>query len=157
MQVTKSQLSKIHVLLSQMRLTDQKREMIHRFSSGRTESSKELTMQEASMLLQALSRHDPCDPMRRKVFALAYEAGIIWGDTPADKKMNSINLDRFLLHNGTVKKELRRMNHADLIKTVNQMQQIVKHTEERKAAKKTNSLLNELGIHSSFKAAAKHR
>lgn len=156
MQVTKSQLSKIHVLLSQMGLTDQKREMIHRFSSGRTESSKELTMQEASMLLQALSRHDPCDPMRRKIFALAYDANIIWGDTPADKKMNSIKLDRFLLSKGTVKKELRRMNHADLVKAINQLQQIVKHTEERRAAQKANGLLNELGIQSSFRTIARH-
>ena len=85
--------------------------------------------------------------MRRKVFALAYEAGFIWGESQEDKKMNSIKLNQFLLRAGTVKKEIGKMDKKELIKTVNQFHQIVVHKEESLAAIQTNSLLNELQIH----------
>lgn len=152
---TTAQIAKIHVLLSQLNLMDAKKELVLKFSDGRVESSKELRMEEAKSLIQALSKHDPCDLMRRKVFALAYEANIIWGATPEDKKMNIIKLNRFLIDRGTVKKELNKLTYQELVYTVSQFQQIVKHKEDGKAAKLTTSLLSELKISTSFKRHSK--
>ncbi len=97
---TNAQIVKIHILLSQLNLMDSKNELVARFSNGRTVSTKEMTLTEASDLIKALAQYDPCDKMRRTVFALAYEAGIIWGDTLEDKKMNTIKLNQFLLTRG---------------------------------------------------------
>ncbi len=144
--ITKGQLSKIHVLLSQAKLTDQKAMLVQSFSRGRCTSCKELTMNEAIEFIKYLSVEDANNSMRRKVFALAYEAEIIWGDTPADKRMNSAKLNKFLLERGTVRKSLNDMDRGELIKTVNQFQQIVKHTQESKQNKETRSMLSELNI-----------
>ena len=144
--ITKGQLSKIHVLLSQAKLTDQKAMLVQSFSRGRCSSCKDLTMNEAIEFIKYLSVEDANNSMRRKVFALAYEAEIIWGDTPDDKRMNSAKLNKFLLERGTVKKSLNDMDREELIKTVNQFQQIVKHTEESNQNKETTAMLAGLNI-----------
>jgi hypothetical protein len=155
LQITKPQLAKIHVLFHQLGLMDSKKELVRKFSNERTESSRELTMYEAKGLIEALSKFDSCDGMRRKVFALAYEAGIIWGDTNEDKKMNAVKLNQFLLRQGAIKKEIGKMGYQELIKTVNQFSQIIKHKEESLAAKQTKELLNELQIDSAFNRRSK--
>lgn len=144
--LSKPQLIKIHTLLNQTGLIEQKKDLVRQFSNNRTESSKELSIYEAKQLIQALSKYDPLDPMRRKVFALAYEAGFIWGDSLEDKKMNTIKINSFLLHSGTVKKELGRMTKEELIKTVNQFHSIVRNKEFSDAKKQTNTLLKELNL-----------
>ncbi len=149
--ITTDQLKKLHVLLNQLGLIADKKQIVQHYSKGRTDSSKELTIAEAGALISALAGNDGDDRMRRKVFALAYEAGIIYGDTPEDKKMNAIKLNQFLLKSGTVKKELNSLTYNDLVRTVSQFTQIVKHKGESTAAKQTTSLLNELNINSSFK------
>jgi hypothetical protein len=149
--ITKDQLSKLHVLLNQLGLMADKKEIVRHYSNGRTESSKELTIAEAGALIGALAGNDGNDRMRRKIFALAYDAGIIYGDTPEDKKMNAVKLNQFLLKSGTVKKELNKLQYNELVKTVTQFTQIVKHKGESVAAKQTKSLLEELNITSSFK------
>lgn len=153
--ITKDQLKKLHVLLNQLGLIDDKKEIVSHYSKGRTESSRELTIAEAGALISALAGNDGNDRMRRKVFALAYEAGIIYGDTPEDKKMNAIKLNQFLLKSGTVKKELNKLTYTELVKTVSQFNQIVRHSNESSAAKQTRSLLNELNIQTSGKSRVK--
>ncbi len=153
--ITKEQLKKIHVLLSQLHLMDEKKDIIKAITGNRTESSRELTYNEAKVLLGRLSVYDSNNRMRRKVFALAYEAGIIWGDTPEDKRMNAAKLNTFLKARGTVKKELNALTANDLVKTISQFQQIVKHKGENSAAKQTRSLLAELNIESSMPQRAK--
>lgn len=144
--INKAQISKIHVLLSQMKLMEQKADFVYQFSNGRVVSTKELTTQEATELIKHLSKYDPCDRMRKKVFALAYEAGIIWGETLDDKKMNAAKLNMFLRDRGTVKKDLSKMKSEELIKVVSQFQQIIKHNEFTKAGKATKNMLAELSI-----------
>lgn len=148
---SKEQITKIHVLLSQQKIMDFKKEIVLNFSGGRTDSTKELTLQEARGLIQALSKEDPRTPMRNKIFALAYEAEIIWGDSLEDKKMNGIKLNQFLLERGAVKKDLSKMSYAELLKTVNQFQKIVQHQSESNAAKTTRNLLDELQIETAGK------
>jgi hypothetical protein len=144
--ITKAQLSKIHVLMNQLKIIDDKASFINEFTNGRTSSSKEMSLEEGIDLIRHLSLYDPNDKMRKKIFALAYNAGIIWGDTPADKKMNSIKLNEFIKSRGAVKKELNSMSKNDLIKTVSQFEQIIKHNRQTVANKATKSLLEELSI-----------
>ena len=147
--VTNAQLQKIHVLLRQLNLVEQKESFVFQFSNGRSFSSRDLTMDEATLFIQHLSKFDSLDRMRKKVFALAYEAGIIWGDTD-DKKMNAAKLSKFLKERGTVRKELNSMTKDELVKVVTQFELIVKHqasSQENKAASKlTSELLAELNI-----------
>ncbi len=144
--ITKAQISKIHVLLSQLKLTEEKQNFVSQFSKGRVTSTKDLTMDEAKAMLMYLSSVDPLEKMRKKVFALAYSAKIIWGDTPADKRMNAVKLNEFLISKGTIKKEINKMNQGELIKTVNQFEQIIKHMEGSQAGKIARSVLTELNI-----------
>jgi len=144
--ITKAQISKFHVLLSQLKLQESKGDIISEFSNGRATSTKDLSMQEATQMLRYLSKFDPCDKMRRKIFALAYEADFIYGYTPEDKKMNEIKLNQFLIAKGAIRKNLNKMNKDELIKTVNQFEQIIKHNQLTNASKTTKNLLAELNI-----------
>lgn len=142
---TGAQKAKIHVLLGQQNLLIRKAQIVASFSNGRTESTKELSMEEAKALIQWLVKNDPDEKMRSKVFALAYEAGIIYGNTSADKAINSVKLNEFLHKRGTVKKDLSKMNHEELIKTVSQFTKMTQHVKEatdKKAA--DNIVLNVL-------------
>lgn len=144
--VTNAQLSKLHVLLTQLKILDQKADLVLQFTGYRSISSKEMTKDEATELIRHLSKYDSCDKMRKKVFALAYEAGIIYGDSWEDKKMNAAKLNLFLQERGTVRKELSKMTKEELVKTVSQFEQIVKHNEGTAASKTVKNVLNELNI-----------
>jgi hypothetical protein len=144
--VTKAQLSKIHVLLNQLDLIADKQHIIFQFTNGRETSSKAMTLNEATELIRHLSASDPCQKMRQKIFALAYDAGIIWGHTNEDKKMNAVKLNQFLSFRGAVKKELNSMNKNELVKVVTQFEYIVQHKEQTEANKATKFLLKELSI-----------
>jgi hypothetical protein len=146
--ITPEQLKCLNTLVSKLHISkDDKETMVFGFSGGRATSSKNLFVSEATEMIKHLKSFDgPEQRMRKKVFALAYEAGIIYGETPEDKKMNAAKLNMFLLKSGTVKKELNKMTHTELVKVVTQFQQIVKHTGETKANKASRSLLEELNI-----------
>lgn len=144
--ITKAQITKIHVLLTQMNLLDEKKEFIKKFSNNRVTSTKDMEINEARHLLKYLSDYDPLDAMRRKVFSLAYDAGIIYGESQEDKRINSAKLTMFLNQRGAVKKELNKMDKSELQKTVAQFQQIIKHNELNAAGKVTKNLLDELNI-----------
>ena len=84
--------------------------------------------------------------MRRKVFALAREAGMLWGETPADKRMNAAKLDAFLLAHGCVKQPIGAYTLAQLPKLVNQFQQIVKHNAQAEAGRAVRALAEAAGV-----------
>lgn len=144
--ITKAQLQKIHVLINQQGLKDEKANIISNVTEGRTTSSRELTLKEAKLLIEWLCKTDPNNAMKKKVFALAYEIGMIWGDSVEDKKMNAIKIDSFLLAKGTVKKKLNQLSHNEMIKVVNQFQKMKEHNEYTKAGKETKQLLDELKL-----------
>lgn len=148
--ITPPQLAKIHVLLSQLGLLDDKKEIIANFSKGRTESSKELSSEEARQLLISLTEYSPNERLKSLIFSLAYQSGIIYGSSQEDKKMNAAKLALFLKERGTVKKELNQMTYPELIKTHRQFEAIVKNTNKSKEKKHhdkaVNMLLDELNI-----------
>lgn len=148
--VTKPQIAKIHVLLSNLGIADQKAEMIYNASKGRTESSKELTIDEARALITFLAQYDPREKQKGLIFSLAYKAGIIYGSTPDDKKMNAAKLSAFIKERGAVKKDLNAMNYDELIKVHRQFEAIVKSTQKSSGNKEADTavknLLNDLNL-----------
>ncbi len=150
--ITKPQIAKIHVLLNNKGWLDQKKEIILDASDGRTASSKELTIEEARHLIIMLAEHDPAERLKSLVFSLAYQAGIIYGSSADDKKINAAKLNLFIMERGAVKKELNKMNYTDLVKVHRQFEAIVRSTQKSKNNKEANNvvanLLNELSINS---------
>ncbi len=154
--ITKKQLSKLHVVLAQSGMTECKKELVYQVSNRRTTSSKELTNNEVTNLIDYLEDIMGTDKLRRKVFSLAYEVGIIYGDTPDDKKMNAAKLNRFLLDRGTVKKELKSMNKVELTKVVGQFSSMLRNNKQSADKKEKASIdlqldnmLHELNIRKS--------
>lgn len=159
-QITAPQLKKLNFIISKLNLQGQKAALVNIASKERTQSSKELTKLEAIWLIGTLDKlfnknRLTNEPMIRKIFALAYDAEIIYGDSEDDKKMNTAKLNQFVKEKGTVKKELKEMDSAELLKTINQFKQIVKHKTESEATKATKNLMQELNLESSFKQRLK--
>lgn len=144
--ITPDQIKKIQVLITQQCLRDFKEGIIGQFTNTRTISVKEMYLSEAKELIQALTTQDRNEPLRKKIIALAYKAGIIYGDTPEDKKINAAKLNMFLRERGTVKKDLFRMNYDELTRTISQFHQININNRNSEAVKSTKSLLKELNI-----------
>ena len=147
---TTPQITKLHALLNNLGLLDAKAEIIYNFTEGRTKSSKALTINEARILITNLAGYDPSERLRSLIFSLAYKAGIIYGDTPEDKKMNTAKLNLFLKTKGAVKLELNQMHYNELVKVHRQFEAIVKNvnkaTDNKNATKAVNNLLNEFNL-----------
>ncbi len=147
---SKPQLSKIHVLLNKLGLTESKVEIVSNFSNGRTISSKLLYASEAKELIIKLAEYDPNERLKSLVFSLAYQAGIIYGSTGEDKRINAAKLNLFLKERGAVKKELNAMNYAELIKTHRQFEAVVKNInksrDKKEADKAVFTLMDELNL-----------
>lgn len=148
--ISKPQITKIHVLLNQNGWIGDKAEIVTAITDGRTTSTRELTFEEAGQMIQYLSEHNPYERMKSLIFSLAYQAGIIYGTTNADKKMNAAKLDMFLQSRGSVKKKLNVMNIAELTKTHRQFQAIArasaKSRDNKEAANAVGKLLSELDM-----------
>lgn len=136
-QVSKAQIQKINVLLNQKGLADQKRVLINSFSDGRTSSTKELTSYEAKLLIGCLCESDKDREKKAKtefnaIYALAYDMGMIYGDTDEDYKMNVAKLNIFCRDRGTVKKNITAMSLDELRKTHRQFEAMCKNSKRKK-------------------------
>ena len=149
-QITKSQLTKLHVLFHTLNLMEVKKHLIYNYTQGRTESTKDLSLLEAKSLIQTLSKQDPRESHIKAIKHLAYKAGIIYGDTKDDWNMNDAKLNLFLREKGTVKKNLQNMTLPELNKVHRQFEAIVKSNKKSADNKKVKQvvehLLNELKI-----------
>ncbi len=130
--ITQPQLKMIHTLLGKQGLTKDKPNLIYGFSNGRTESSKELYINEARDLIQYLKDQDESPTFIKRIWHLAYLAGIIYGNTPEDKAINAAKLNLFVKQRGTVKKSIHEQSTTELKRTVRQFEAIVKRTDEKK-------------------------
>jgi hypothetical protein len=150
MKISAAQITKLHVLLNQLGWINDKKEIISNYTNARTESSKDLSFDEAKYLIQQICEHDPRERLKSLVFSLAYRAGIIYGSSNDDKKINAAKLNLFLLERGAVKKELNKLTYAELIKVHRQFEAIVKNvgksTDNKAADKLVGSLLDELNM-----------
>lgn len=105
-------------------------------TNGRTDSSREMTHQEASALIKALKLNEqpkqdfkpkPGQAQRRKIISICHD--MRWFEN-ATGKVNIHALNAWLLEKGVVKKELNNLSVAELNKTVTQFESI-----QRKAYK----------------------
>lgn len=142
--VSKPQIGKIQVLLNQNGWMHEKAEIVAAISDGRTTSTRELTSMEAIQMIRYLSEHNPGERMKSLIFSLAYQACIIYGSSPADKKINAAKLDLFLQDRGTVKKKLNAMGIPDLTRTLKQFQAIVRSVSRAKENKEASSAVDRL-------------
>lgn len=145
--ITEQQLKLLNTLFRRHKLTvEEIQVMILKFSESRTAICKDLFNEEATKMIEHLKKLDPCVNLRKKVFALAYEAKIIEGNDSNDKKESSDKLDKFLLDTGKVKKHLSKMTATELVKVVLQLEQIIMENNESSASKAAAALFHELNI-----------
>ncbi len=148
--ITFPQLKKLHWLLNELGLMEDKKDLLLHFTNGKKEKASELTKVEAIDLIRQLSKLDPSDKHRRAIWHLAFLAGIVYGDTEADKKINIAKLNKFLREKSVAKKELYQMNLEELKKVHRQFEGIVSNNKKNAASKYakqlTEQLLNELSI-----------
>jgi hypothetical protein len=147
--ITNPQIQKLHCLYRNLNIGN-KEEMLLHITNGRTDSTAGLTKYEATRLITTLVGDGEAEKLRKTIFSLAYDAGIIYGDTEIDKKLNRAKLDMFLVERGTVKKNINTMAVFELKQVIRQFKAIVKSnaaTKDNKQAKAaTDALLNELNI-----------
>jgi len=138
--VSTAQIKKIHVLLNQKGLIGQKETMVNSVSEGRTQSTKELTFNEARELIIFLSEKGDESENRRKIFeavwGIAWKMGIIYGDTEEDYQMNRAKLNLFCRQRGSVKKNIPEMNLFELKKIHRQFEAMYKKYEAKKNIEK---------------------
>jgi len=134
--ITKEQIKKIHVLLQQKGLIEDKTTLIGAYSDGRTESTKELTLQEAQNLISFLLAENAevtirCTKVFRAIYNLAWEMGIIYGETEDDYQMNRAKLNMFCRQRGTVKKNISEMNLPEMQKTKRQFEAMYRKFKQK--------------------------
>lgn len=132
--VTNEQLRAIHAALHGKGLLENKREMVSSFTNGRSDSSKDLTHDEAAELLRSLNdykpKEDPRDKMIRSIIAMAREMGVVSRESRVgtngviEWKSNYDKLNEWMLTKSTCKKPLREYTYAELPKLVTQYRAI---------------------------------
>lgn len=144
--ITLTQNKRLHQLLSATNLMDCKADLVRQFTNERTSSSKEMSVDEARVLITHLSSLVPGfgnqpavkqlgplsvkDKRRRKVFALMYDIGYIYGTSPEDRKINSAVVNRLVVTYGVCKpKTLNDYTEDELIDLINQFESWKKNNE----------------------------
>lgn len=125
--ITTAQIKKIHTLLNQQGLLDEKPTLVYSISDGRTQSTKELTVNEGRRLITFLLNDDnvnesKCVAVFRAIYRLAWDMDIIYGNTTDDYHMNVAKLNMFCRERGTVKKNLSQMDLTELRKAQRQFE-----------------------------------
>jgi hypothetical protein len=142
--ITPAQIKKIHALLNQKGIMEHKRAIIHSFSDGRTTSTKELTCNDAKLLIDHLQQHDEKarEEIRKRarvefraIYGLAWKMDIIYGTTDDDYHINVAKLNMFCRERGTVKKNLTDMTLAELCKTHRQFEAMYNKFKNKKIKK----------------------
>ncbi len=122
---------RLHQLLPQAGIDAiDKKALVKEFSNGRTESSRELLMNEAQLLIRHLEaslgliataptaeQDEASDLMRRKILSLAHE--MRW-EIPATGKVDMGRVNGWCQARGFGKKVLNDYSHAELTKLLSQ-------------------------------------
>ncbi len=121
-----AQLKRLHVLLGQTKLMDQKPSLVSSFSNGRTESSRELTDVEAEDLINWLDAqqriNDPGDRQRKLIIHYAHQMGY-------EREPGKIDMDRvnaWCIKFGQYHKPLNDHTLKELPYLVTQFEQVYK-------------------------------
>ncbi|RGD79072.1 hypothetical protein [Bacteroides caccae] len=110
---------------------EDKQGIISSLTKGRVTSTKDITFEEAKVLINYLmgktdqkkeAYQAECRDIVRQIYHLSYEVGMSYGDTPEDKLMNCAKINKFCRERGTVKKNITEMNLTELKKTKKQFE-----------------------------------
>ncbi|HRF80142.1 MAG TPA: hypothetical protein PL070_08645 [Flavobacteriales bacterium] len=125
---TKQQNARLHLLTGRLDIdTEQRHDLVHSFTNGRTSSSREMTEAECNSLIHALEKQladadgEKLYRMRRKAFSLAHELG--WED--AQGKVDRTRLDGWCVNKSSAKKPLLHMTVAELRNLLTQLEQVL--------------------------------
>lgn len=129
---TNQQNARLFVLLGQLDIdAEQRAELVHQFTNGRTCSSREMLAHECNSLIHHLEQQtgqgepDQLYRMRRKVFSLAHELG--W--ELMSGKVDKDRLNNWLLKYGKHHKELYKLNASELRDTITQLERVAERVE----------------------------
>lgn len=119
--MTAQQNSIIHALFHTTGLMGQKKNIVGGISFGRTESTKELTLDEVNMLIRYLQdiqgNAEKANKMRRKIISMAHQ--LHWY-LPGTQKVDMKRIDNWCIQYGYLHKKLNDHNEKELIKLVSQ-------------------------------------
>lgn len=129
--VTKKQIRAIHATIKAKGLQDQKKDIILNASEGRTESSSDLTYEEAHTLLKFLNtenkNNQSTDRMIRKLMAMAYDLRWIESftfvrDHKTFKRNDFSKVYEWVRKYGYLGKELKEYSYQELPKLLSQFE-----------------------------------
>lgn len=141
--ITPQQLKKLQTIRNQdawLRDSDAWHGFIMRFTDGRTNTSKQLSLEEARELIELLDESNR--KMRNKVYAICASMGWFQSGSRDDDKMNWAIVDKFLKVRGVVKKPIRQCSHKELVAVVSQFENI----QKKGLDKELKAILTEAGI-----------
>jgi hypothetical protein len=120
-----NQIKCINSLLSKLHLRERKTELVLGSSGGRTQSTKELTLDEAKALISYLKSNDPeelkAEVMRKKMISLAHEMN--W-HLPGTNKVDMKRLDGWCKSFSSLKKSLNNHTYKELPALITQFQKV---------------------------------
>lgn len=119
MNIQPKQNSILHGLLTSTGLMAQKRNLILGFTDGRTESSKDMTYQEAGALITHLKSLDASHKMRRRIIKMAHEMG--W-HLPGTQKIDMDAINEWCKKYGAYHKPLNDHSATELPRLVTQFE-----------------------------------
>ena len=119
--------ARFHLLLTQANKKQHKAALVFSFTNGRSESSKDMTDQEAKELIHYLENintaDDPADRMRKKIISMAREMG--WELRTATEKVADMHrIKNWVMKYGCLKKPLNDYNLTELPRLVTQFEQV---------------------------------
>ncbi|MBX2898436.1 MAG: hypothetical protein KF775_02240 [Cyclobacteriaceae bacterium] len=148
--INKQQLKKLHTLLSNAGMMEDKPSMILQYSNGRTKSSRELLQHEAEKLINALAIDDVCTKMKKKCIAICFALGWFRDGNNEEWKINYAKLDGFLKLRGIVKKPFASLNCKEVRLVLGQLEGVQKNSrnaeERRRIEQDFSQMMDELGI-----------
>lgn len=142
--VTPAQLKALHVTFHKLGMDDDARhDCITAFTSGRTASTKYLTMTEARLLLSRLNQDDEqvrkmmqaeARTLCRSIYFLASQISFLNKDFPADTQedfeMNKAKLNVWARKYSKFRKNIQQMNVGELREVKKQLEAIARKEEE---------------------------
>lgn len=143
--ITPGQIKALHITFHNLGMDDDARhECIYSFTSGRTSSSKELTMDEARLLISRLKGED--EQMRkmlleearalcRSIYYLSTQISFLNKDFPTDTQedfeMNKAKIDVWARKYSRFHKNIRQMNVEELRQVKKQLEAIARKENDR--------------------------
>lgn len=125
--ITPPQLKTIHTLLGKQGVKDaaDKKSVVRQFTDNRTESSKEMSKEEAERLITHLKSMDDtvekADRMRKKILAMAHE--MAWRK-PDGKKIDMVRVNNWCKQYGYLHKLLDEYKYAELPMLISQFEEV---------------------------------